>query len=136
FVDIIKKTAEREEARRTHFPAGDPLLGLLAQDFILVCPFYLRTEFLGIGGFDETLAVREDWDINLRMMLAKKPFVYIPKPLYTYTRTENSLMTGSPRRVVSCTERVLRKHHKALADSGNREMRRIYADNMWGVARD
>jgi glycosyltransferase involved in cell wall biosynthesis len=135
FVDVIKKIGEREELRRTDYPAGDPLLGLLAQDYILVCPFYLRTEFLAIGGFDESLAVREDWDINIRMMLAKKPFAYIAEPLYTYTRTENSLMTGSPRRVLSCTERLLRKHHKPLADSGNREIGRIYAQNMWGVAR-
>lgn len=136
FVDVIKKTNDREELKRTEYPAGDPLLGLLAQDFILVCPFYVRTEFLEIGGFDETLAVREDWDINLRMMLAKKPFVYIAEPLYTYTRTEGSLMTGSRRRVISCTEKLLRKHHKPLADAGNKEIRRIYAKNMWGVARE
>jgi hypothetical protein len=85
--------------------------------------------------YDEDLAVREDWDINIRMIEEERPFTYINEPLYIYARTEGSLMTGNLRRVLTCTERVLRKHHKRLADSGNPPIASIYARNMWRLAR-
>lgn len=134
-VDVVKKIGEARIIRSSQFPSGNLLLGILDMDFITRSPFYLRSTFLASGMFDEDLAVREDWDINIRMMEGERPFTYINQPLYIYSRTEGSLMTGSLRRTLTCTERVLRKHHKRLADSGDPQIASIYARNMWHVAR-
>jgi glycosyltransferase involved in cell wall biosynthesis len=134
-VDVVKRIRDESVIRCTEFPAGDLLLSILAADFVTRSPFYVRTEFLAIGMYDEELAVREDWDVNIRMIQSRKPFAYVNEPLYIYTKTENSLMTGSRRRIATCTEKLLRKHHKRLADLGSKQIGRIYAENMWGLAR-
>lgn len=134
-VDIVKRIGDDRILRCSQFPSGSLLLGILEEDFIIVSPFYLRTAFLASGMFDEDLAVREDWDINIRMIEAGCPVTHINKPLYTYARTEGSLMTGNLKRVLTCTEKVLRKYHKKLADSGNTQIASIYARNMWSLAR-
>jgi len=134
-VDIVKRIGDDKILRSSQFPSGSLLLGILEEDFIIVSPFYLRTAFLGSGMFDEDLAVREDWDINIRMIEAGCPITHINKPLYIYARTEGSLMTGNLSRVLTCTEEVLRKYHKKFADSGNTQIAVIYARNMWRLAR-
>jgi len=134
-VDVVKKIRNQSVIRATKFPTGDLLLSILSSDFITRSPFYVTREFLAIGLFDEELAVREDWDVNIRMIHSRKPFAYVNEPLYVYSTTEDSLMTGNPRRILTCTERVLRKHHKKLADLGSKEIARIYAESMWALAR-
>jgi glycosyltransferase involved in cell wall biosynthesis len=134
-VDIVKQIGENRTIKRSQFPSGDLLLGILEEDFVTRSPFYLKAAFLSSGMFDEGLAVREDWDINIRMVEAGRPFTYINQPLYIYARTEGSLMTGNLRRVLTCTEKVLVKHHKKLADEGNPQIASIYARNMWHLAR-
>jgi glycosyltransferase involved in cell wall biosynthesis len=134
-VDIVKRIRNDRIIRRAQFPPGDLLLGILEDDFITRSPFYLRSAFLASGMYDEDLAVREDWDINIRMIEQERPFTYINEPLYIYARTEGSLMTGSLRRVLTHTEKLLQKHHKKLADSGKTEIASIYARNMWQLAR-
>jgi glycosyltransferase involved in cell wall biosynthesis len=133
-VDVVKIIGDDRIIRCSQFPSGDLLLGILEKDFVTRSPFYVRSEFLASGMFDEDLAVREDWDINIRMIERGRPFTYINEPLYIYARTEGSLMTGNLRRILTCTEKVLRKHHKKLADSGKTQIASIYASNMWDLA--
>jgi glycosyltransferase involved in cell wall biosynthesis len=134
-VDIVKRIGNDRIIRRAQFPSGNLLLGILEDDFVTRSPFYLRSAFLASGMYDQGLAVREDWDINIRMIEQVRPFSYIKQPLYIYARTEGSLMTGNLGRTLSCTEMVLQKHHKKLADSGNVQISAIYARNMWRLAR-
>ena len=134
-VDVVKKIGDDRIIRCSQFPSGKPLWGILEKDFITRSPFYQRSAFLAIGMYDEDLPVREDWDINIRMIEQERPFTYINEPLYIYAWTEGSLMTGNIRRVLNSTQRVLRKHHKRLADSGNPQIASIYARNMWRLAR-
>lgn len=133
-VDVVKRIGDDRIIRCSQFPSGNLLLGILEKDFVTRSPFYLRSSFLASGMFDEDLAVREDWDINIRMIEGERPFTYINQPLYVYARTEGSLMTGNLRRTLTCTEKVLRKHHKKLADSGKTQIASIYARNMWRLA--
>lgn len=134
-VDIIKRIGDDRIVRRAQFPSGNLLPGILEDDFVTRSPFYLRSAFLASGMYDEHLAVREDWDINIRMIEAQRPFTYVKEPLYIYARTEGSLMTGNLRRTLTCTEMVLQKHHKKLADAGNTQIAAVYAKNMWQLAR-
>lgn len=135
WVDIAKKIGTRTEVRHTTAPVSDLSLAILIEDFVLRSPFYARSAFLSVGMYDETLPVREDWDVNIRMLRSQKPFAHIREPLYIYTQTENSLMTSNPARILLSTERVLGKHHKLIADSGDRVVSRIYAQSMWDLAR-
>jgi glycosyltransferase involved in cell wall biosynthesis len=134
-VGLLKISGESRVVRHPAVPAGDLHLAILSDDFIIRSPIYPRQEFFAIGMFDLDNKGREDWDINIRMILADKRFTVIDEPLYQYTRTEGSLTTSNRRSWHINTEKLLRKHHKRLADAGDKEVARIYARNMWGLAR-
>lgn len=134
-VGVLKLGGENCTVRHPHTPQGDPLLAILDDDFITRSPFYPREDFFSVGMYDEEFPIREDWDINIRMIVAGKRLVTVDQPLYHYSRTEGSLTTGNRRRVYFFTEMLLRKHHKRLADGGNREAARLYAKNLWDLAR-
>jgi glycosyltransferase involved in cell wall biosynthesis len=134
-VGLLKLEGEKKTVRHAVMPAGDLLLAVLEDDFITRCPFFPRDQFYAIGMYDEEIRVREDWDINIRLIEAGKRCVIIDEPLYLYSRTEGSITTGNRRRLLFYTEKLMRKHHKRLADGGNREIGKIYAVNMWHLAR-
>ena len=134
-VGVLKIEGERRTFRHPRIPQGDLLVAILEDDFITRSPFYPRKDFFEIGMYDEEIRMREDWDINIRMIAANKPFAVLDEPLYLYTRTEGSITTGNRRKLYSYTEALLRKHHKRLADAGNEKIASVYAANMWGLAR-
>jgi glycosyltransferase involved in cell wall biosynthesis len=133
-VGVMKLEGENRTFRRPQFPEGDLLLAILENDFITRSPFYPRKDFFEIGMYDEEIRMREDWDINIRMIAAGKPFVLLDEPLYLYTRTEGSITTSSLHKLFFYTEKLLQKHHKILADGGNKDISRLYASNMWWLA--
>ena len=134
-VDVVKRIGEARTIRQVGYPEGDLFLAILDDDFITRSPFYVRQDFMDCGMYDENLLVREDWDINVRMIKSGRPFVYISEPLYIYARTEGSLMTGSLRRILTFTELLLLKHHRPIADAGDKRVAKLYAKNMWDLAR-
>jgi len=134
-VAVLKTVGENCTVRHPQTPVGDPLLAILDDDFITRSPFYPRDDFFSVGMYDEKFPIREDWDINIRMIMAGKRFVSVDEPLYHYARTEGSLTTGNRRRVYFFTEMLLRKHHKRLADDGNKNAARLYAKNLWDLSR-
>jgi glycosyltransferase involved in cell wall biosynthesis len=134
-VGVLKLDGENRTVRHPRTPEGDLFLAILDIDFVTRSPFYPRREFFSVGMYDEEIRNREDWDINIRMIAAGKRFVIVDEPLYHYTRTEGSITTGNRRRLYSFTELLLRKHHKRLADGGNKEAARLYAKNLWDLAR-
>ena len=134
-VGVMKLEGEKRTIRHPTKPAGDLFLAILKDDFITRSPFYPREEFFGIGMYDEEMRNREDWDLNIRMIESGKPFAVVDEPLYFYSRTEGSITTGNRRKLHGYTEKLLRKHHKRLADMGSKEIARIYAKNMWDLAR-
>jgi glycosyltransferase involved in cell wall biosynthesis len=132
---VLKLDGEKRTVRPVQIPEGDLLLAILRDDFVTRSPFYLRKEFFDSGMYDEEIRVREDWDLNIRMIASGKRFVVIDQPLYHYSRSEGSITTGNRRKLYLYTEKLLKKHHKRLADSGNRQIGSIYAENMWHLAR-
>lgn len=134
-VSLIKLDGQKKTLRRARVPEGSLLLAILQDDFVTRSPFYRREDFVAIGMYDEEMRIREDWDINIRMIAAGKPFITIDEALYLYSRIQGSITTRNRRRVYSYTERLMRKHHKRLADAGDREVARIYAKNLWDLAR-
>ena len=134
-VGVLKLEGEKRTVRHPTTPEGDLQLAILDDDFITRSPFYPREVFFSVGMYDEMIRIREDWDINIRMIQAGKPFVNLDQPLYHYTKTEGSITTANHRRLYSFTEMLMRKHHKKFADNGNKQVARIYAKNMWDLAR-
>jgi glycosyltransferase involved in cell wall biosynthesis len=134
-VGVLKLDGTHRTVRHPWTPDGDLLLAILKDDFIVRSPFYPRKEFFAIGMYDEQIRMREDWDLNIRMIAATKPFALLDEPLYLYSRTEGSITTGNLPKLFSYTESVLRKHHKKLADEGNKAVARIYATHLWQLAR-
>jgi len=134
-VGVLKLEGQNRTVRHPATPAGNRLLAILEYDFVTRCPFFPRDEFFAIGMYDEEIRMREDWDINIRLIEAHKCCVLINEPLYLYSRTEGSITTGNRRRLFSYTEKLMRKHHKRLADAGDDNIARIYARNMWDLAR-
>jgi len=134
-IDIVKVRGPLREIRRTVIPAGDRFLGILKEDFPCRAMFFRRKDFLDVGMYDEDIRYREDWDLNIRMFGAGKPFIYIDQPLYLYTWREDSMTTGNRAGMLAYTERILKKHHKRLADAGAAPATTIYAHNTWRLAR-
>ncbi len=81
-----------------------------------------------------SLRTREDWDLNIRLIHSDERFIYSPQPLYYYHARKGSL-TAEQTSVLECTQRVLQKHHKAIADAGDARAAKIYAENMLDLAR-
>lgn len=135
-IDVLKvRSGSQPEIRKTHIPPGDPFYGILTDDFICRGMCFRRRAFFEIGMYDEEMKNREDWDINIRMLERGKAFVYIPDPLYRYSWREGSITTGNSAKMLFYTERIVRKHHKRLADGGDDMARRLYAENMWALGR-
>src|SRR5579862_568849 len=134
-IDIMKCKPSSREIQRTMIPVGDLSYEILRDDFMRRGMFFKRESFLAVGMYDEEMKYREDWDLNIRMFRAGFPYSYVPEPLYLYTWRPGGITTGNREKVLGFTEKVVRKHHKTLADSGDSEARRIYSEVMWGMAR-
>jgi hypothetical protein len=134
-IDITKFWDNYAEVQKTRIPDGDLRVGILEDDFIRRAMFIRKSTLTRVGLWDEKIRMREDWDLNIRLIAAGEPFVYLERPLYRYRRRPGSITTGDPGKLFSYTEQVLRKHHKRMADAGDRGAARIYAKNMWRLAR-
>lgn len=135
-VDLLKIRGAAREIQRSQVPEKDHFYEILADDFIRRGMFFRRDAFIDVGMYDEEMKNREDWDINIRMLERGKRFVYVPEPLYIYSWREGSITTGNPAKMLFYTERIIRKHHKRLADAGDATARKLYAESMWGLARN
>jgi len=134
-IDILKVGDRLHEVRPTVIPDGDLHLEILREDFIRRAMFFRRSAFVEVGMYDEDMHNREDWDINIRMFERRAPFVYVAQPLYLYRWRGGSITTGNQAKLLRYAEKILRKHHKRLADAGDRRVAKLYAYNMWDLAR-
>lgn len=134
-IDILKVRAKGSEIHRTTMPPADLFHAILSEDFIRRGMFFRRADFVSAGMYDENMRYREDWEINIRMFEAGRPVVYLPQPLYHYHYREGSITTGNKPGVLHYTGKILRKHHKRLADAGNDTVAKIYAANIWDLGR-
>ncbi len=135
-VDILRVEKDKREIRVSIIPKEDPFIGILREDFIRVATFFKKDILFEIGLYDESQIIREDWDLKIRLFNAKKRFVYINEPLYIYKIRGKSLVKNNDRKALFYTMRLLRKHHKVLADKGNKDIAKIYSEHMHRLASD
>jgi glycosyltransferase involved in cell wall biosynthesis len=132
--DLLRVDGQTRELHRPAIPKGDTFYGILKEDFIVLGMFFRRAAFVAVGMYDESLRTREDWDLDIRMIHIDKLFIYLPQQLYYYHARKGSL-TAEQTSVLECTERVLQKHHKPIADAGDARVAKIYVENMLDLAR-
>jgi glycosyltransferase involved in cell wall biosynthesis len=132
--DIYKISGDRVSVVRCNQPEGDPLLAILAMDFVTRGIFFRRRDFEEIGMYDETLSGTEDWEIFIRMMEARKKVCYLSEPLYRYYRREGSITTAHLGTVLARCGRIIDKHHRRLAPRGL-EFNRAWAAALWVLGR-
>lgn len=125
----------KKELYRARIPQGNFAKKILTDDFISRSAFFRKTSLFDIGLYHEDIQVRVDWEINIRLFLAGKRFSYVPEPLYIYKLRRDSLVKKVHKEKFDYTLKLLKKHHKKLADSGDREVAKIYAQNLWRLGR-
>jgi glycosyltransferase involved in cell wall biosynthesis len=137
--DILRIETYTEEQKRNVYrariPQGDYRKHILADDFISRSAFFRKASLQDIDLYDEDIQVRVDWAINIRLILAGKRFSHVSEPLYIYKLRSSSLVKTTHRKKFDNTLKLLRKHHKELADEGDSEIGKIYAQNLWRLGR-
>ncbi|MDP2923090.1 MAG: glycosyltransferase [Candidatus Omnitrophota bacterium] len=134
--DILRLENGKEEIKRSQVPVDNYLINILKRDFIRWAVFFKKKVLFEIDLYDEAMINREDWDINIRLIEANKKFLYIPEPLYKYKIRKKSITKNNTKKILFFTLKLLQKHHKNLADSGNKQVAKIYSQNMWDLARE
>ena len=75
----------------SQLPSGDVFENLLYNNFLFTSSILVRKEaFLNVGGFDDSGAVVEDWDLWLRLAAAGYKFKGTPDVFVEYTWRANS----------------------------------------------
>jgi len=85
--DYYQVNIDGDDAQRINQPdvTDDPKRQLLETNCSAsVCCLYRRATMLEIGGFDEAMMGCEDWDLYLRLALAKAKLRYIDAPVFKF----------------------------------------------------
>jgi len=135
-IDILRVEGDKREIRKSDIPQGDYKINILKEDFIRVAMFFRKEAITEAGLYDEGMLNREDWDLKIRMILANKKFAYINEPLYIYKIRKTSITKNNTKKVLLFTNKLLEKHHKKLADNGNKKVAKIYSELKWNLARE
>jgi GT2 family glycosyltransferase len=98
--------------------APQPELPLLLVENTVIVPCVMRTALVRqLGGYDTALRYNyEDWELAIRLLLARWPIVTIPRYLERYRiRGDSLLRTMSPEQHQLMREAMLRKHHDSVS---------------------
>jgi glycosyltransferase involved in cell wall biosynthesis len=133
--DVLLIKNDKKETKITKMPQNNYFINILKDDFIWRAPFFKKSVLYEIGLYDKMLYIREDWDLKIRLIREKKRFVYLNSPIYIYKLREKSLVKGNTKNNLFATLKLIKKHHKKLADAGNNEISKIYSELMWDLAR-
>ncbi|WP_138733972.1 glycosyltransferase [Modestobacter excelsi] len=89
-----------------HFPVDGQRAAILDGNFILGMCAVPRERWLGVGGFDESLAVTADWEFWQRLVLSGSQAGLVDVPLARYRLTQGTL-SSDPTRMTEARLRVL-----------------------------
>ncbi|MDJ0736162.1 MAG: glycosyltransferase [Nostocaceae cyanobacterium] len=113
WTDYIDETGNFLKAGRRIIANGDVYSQLLLRNFLEngSNPLISKEAINAVGGFDQTLAAAEDWDMWLRLA-AKYEFVCVEKPQILYRISTNSMSTNLKRQETASLTVI----EKAFAD--------------------
>jgi glycosyltransferase involved in cell wall biosynthesis len=127
------------EKRRRHNLVSDKdkLYAKLLRENIIGSPANVvvkKSCFYKVGFFDESLAIREDWDMWIRFAREGLKVGFIEESLYNYNRYGNSLCGRERKLLLECTYRFIEKHRRQ-AFSVDPQLRNHYAEILWTIGR-
>jgi glycosyltransferase involved in cell wall biosynthesis len=104
--------------RRILSISGNAFERLLQGDFIGTCSSVMvrASAIKKIGGFDEQLISRQDWDLWLRIS-QNYEIACIPEPLIIRHIRGHSRISGSLRRIAEGTKAIINKHRKEMGEN-------------------
>lgn len=79
-IGLIVPHGERDHSVRR----GESISDLLIDVPVITAPLYRRDVLLNVGGFDETLAIREDFDLFVRVLVSGASPVLTPESIGVY----------------------------------------------------
>ena len=101
---------------------GDLTRALLREPYVVKggfsCLLFRRDAALAVGGFDESLKMREDYEMQLRMSLAGHAFDFVDEPLVRYRADGGDSLSRKSRRRVWGILQVYRKHRRHFDAAG------------------
>ncbi len=105
------------DCKRRFSESDDPLRALYRYGFIATSTVVVRKSAVtDCGGFDETLAAAQDFDLWLKVLSQKGArFAVFAAPLMRYTVSDGGITSHTMRRL-DCTLRVAKDHQKSYAD--------------------
>jgi glycosyltransferase involved in cell wall biosynthesis len=107
-----------EVGRDTPYSQDYDLRELLIENYIpILCLMHRRSCISEIGGFDESLDTREDWDLWLRLS-QKHSFTHIPRVTCAFSwRTDGSSTTSSQRLDFHISRMKIYRRYRAVAET-------------------
>jgi teichuronic acid biosynthesis glycosyltransferase TuaG len=103
-------------AARYH-AADDPYIGLYRKGFIATSTVVVRREaVVSAGGFDETLATAQDFDLWLKILKKKEAIFQVAQDALTHYYISPGSITSHTKRRLDCSLRIARRHAISKAD--------------------
>ena len=116
FIRVEMSGNEKSINCSLHFQnAADPYVCLYRKGYIATSSVVAQREVLRtVGGFDETLATAQDFDLWLKVLADQSvTFTIIPEHLTRYHISEGSITSFTARRIV-CTLRIAKRYYPKL----------------------
>jgi GT2 family glycosyltransferase len=107
----------------TEFPLQHQRLAILESCFV-ACPALRRARVLEVGGFDESLAIAQDWDLFVRLILGGCKAGIVDEPLLRYRKHPHSARGNLDRCLVRARARSALTDAKVVTSSRPPGLRR------------
>ncbi|MEI6442968.1 MAG: glycosyltransferase [Nostocales cyanobacterium ELA583] len=120
----------------------DNIAHILANSPLTSCPLHKREYLLEIGGFDPSLPRGQEYDLHLRLVLARVEFVYYPCSVYQYREyVDNARISqrGYSSKGAMFHFQTLQKYQQLIEIQTGKplslEARKILAQRFWAFGR-
>lgn len=116
---------------------GDALVRalLVSNPMVMCAPLFRRQALNAIGGFDEDVAVNEDWDLLIRLAMSGSRFAFDPDPrTLSFVRLHTSSTSADRLRMIDGAIEMHRRIAGNLTDPRHRAISRSQVDDLRGAA--
>ena len=121
YSDEVLVTPDGATVRRYAYRPGFSLEYLREHPYIVHLVAYRTSLLRDIGGFDEKLAISQDYDLILRAAERAKAIVHIPDILYRWRIHGGSAGGERKQQVMDISRSVLQRHLERSGDAGRIE---------------
>ena len=132
---IAGKLCEKGSGTELQKRADAQLVNLILGNIPTSCPLYKRSQLCEVGGFDERLASRQEWNLHIRLSLAGYRFKHMPLEIYVQRFHDDPQRITNRKMNLYREFRNLRTALAPILSSGDAEAIDAAAAYTWGVGR-